>query len=184
AQRISPIGAPGRTVQRKHNVSWIRVILSFPAIQAKISTMAFAATHEDIEAQIEEIQARRRAGVAEEGAGNGTNDKVGLNSLGHFDMNVYTSGDKSGYVTSIPANEDEDEAEEDMGIGPPPARATYHAPSDVMADIPHNEQASDPFADTRRPKIIDRHDDYHRRKMANMFYSPFRADPFATAMCW
>ena len=46
--------------------------------------------------------------MAEEGAGNGTNDKVGLNSLGHFDMNVYTSGDKSGYVTSIPANEDED----------------------------------------------------------------------------
>ena len=27
-----------------------------------------------------------------------------------------------------------------MGIGPPPARATYHAPSDVMADIPHNER--------------------------------------------
>jgi splicing factor 3B subunit 1 len=140
--------------------------------------MAFATTHEDIEAQIEEIQARRRAGLADEGAGNGTNDKVGLNSLGHFDMNVYSSGDKSGYVTSIPANEDEDEAEEDAGIGPPPGRATYHAPSDVMADIPHNEQASDPFADTRRPKIIDRHDDYHRRKMANMFYSPFRADPF------
>ena len=35
-------------------------------------------------------------------------DKVGLTSLGHFDMNVYTSGDKSGYVTSIPANEEED----------------------------------------------------------------------------
>ena len=27
-----------------------------------------------------------------------------------------------------------------MGIAPPPGRATYHAPSDVMAEIPHNDQ--------------------------------------------
>ena len=62
----------------------------------------------DIEAQIEEIQARRRAGLAEEVAEGKAGDKVALNSLGHYDTNVYTSGDKSGYVTSIPANEDED----------------------------------------------------------------------------
>ena len=35
-------------------------------------------------------------------------EKVGLLSTGHFDTDVYTSGDKSGYVTSIPANEEED----------------------------------------------------------------------------
>lgn len=38
----------------------------------------------------------------------GQGDKVGLNSVGQFDRDVYTSGDKSGYVTSIPANEEED----------------------------------------------------------------------------
>ena len=59
----------------------------------------------DIEAQIEDIQARRRA-AGEQAEQNG-GDRVGLNSLGHYDMNVYTSGDKSGYVTSIPANEDD-----------------------------------------------------------------------------
>lgn len=70
-------------------------------------TISHTRDHTDIEAQIEEIQARRRAaGELTEKAGRG--DKVGLNSLGHFDMDVYTSGDKSGYVTSIPANEEED----------------------------------------------------------------------------
>ena len=38
----------------------------------------------------------------------GQGDKVGLNSLGHFDTDVYSMGDRSGYVTSIPANEEED----------------------------------------------------------------------------
>lgn len=38
----------------------------------------------------------------------GQGDKVGLNSLGHFDTDVYSLGDRSGYVTSIPANEEED----------------------------------------------------------------------------
>ena len=174
-------------------------LCSFEHLLASDSAMAFPTTHEgtlekafqpliqnerparersrdptDIEAQIEEIQARRRAGLAEgEGEGESGGDKVGLNSLGHFDMNVYSSGDKSGYVTSIPANEEEDvsrskfigrpvekftfvreifavcsnwknlvlqEAEEDLGVAPPPGRATYHAPSDVMADLPPNDQ--------------------------------------------
>lgn len=44
----------------------------------------------------------------EENGSRPISDKVGLNSVGHYDMNVYTSRDRSGYVTSIPANEDED----------------------------------------------------------------------------
>jgi splicing factor 3B subunit 1 len=139
--------------------------------------MALAATHEDIKAQVEELQARRRV-VEEQVEKASYGDKVGLNSTGHFDMDVYTSGDKSGYVTSIPANEEEDE-EEDMGIAPS-GRASYTAPSDVMADLPPNEQASEPFEDTRRQKILERYDEYHRRQIPHMVMSPMRADPLAT----
>lgn len=34
------------------------------------------------------------------------------------------------------------EVEEDIGIAPPGGRASYTAPSDVMADLPPNEQVS------------------------------------------
>ena len=125
-------------------------LCSFEHLLASDSAMAFATTHEgtlekafqplieyerparersrdptDIEAQIEEIQARRRAGLAEgEEEGESGGDKVGLNSLGHFDMNVYSSGDKSGYVTSIPANEEEDVSRSKF-IGRPVEKFTF-----------------------------------------------------------
>jgi len=40
-------------------------------------------------------------------------------------------------------------------------------------------QNHDPFADTRRKRIADRMDDYHKRQQRHMLISPMRSDPFA-----
>ncbi|CAB1445358.1 unnamed protein product [Pleuronectes platessa] len=68
-----------------------------------------AKTHEDIEAQILEIQGMK-ATLLEEGE-----KGVGLVSTGFFDQEIYGGEDSrfDGYVTSIAANEQEDDDEED-----------------------------------------------------------------------
>ena len=65
----------------------------------------------DIEAQIEEIQAKRKAAGDRAGKVSAGEKVFLLSSDPHFDTDVYTSLDKSRYVTSIPANEEEDVAE-------------------------------------------------------------------------
>jgi len=63
-----------------------------------------ATTHEEIERQIEQIQAQRKK--MEPRAVPGT--KVGLLSTGEFDAMIYSSSDKSAYDTSIGLNEEEE----------------------------------------------------------------------------
>jgi len=78
----------------------------------------------DIEAQIREIQARKK--VAPEPVEGEELDKVGLGQTGIFDQDIYGGGKYDGYVTSIAAD---DEAEEEEGADlPAPKRATYTAP--------------------------------------------------------
>lgn len=68
----------------------------------------------DIEAQIREIQAKKKE-VPQEGTDKG----VGLGQSGYFDSEIYDEGSgKSkyeGYVTSIAANDEVEEDEEDVG---------------------------------------------------------------------
>lgn len=68
----------------------------------------------DIEAQIREIQSKRKEVVVEGEKG------VGLGESGYFDSEIYDSGGgKSkydGYVTSIAANDEVDDDEEDVGF--------------------------------------------------------------------
>ncbi len=57
---------------------------------------------------------------------------------GHFDSDIYSGSDKyAGYVTSIAPNEEEDDEEE---VGGAHGRASYSAPSDLLNDVPPNEQ--------------------------------------------
>lgn len=69
----------------------------------------------DIEAQIREIQAKKKEAPQPE-----NNDKgVGLGESGYFDSEIYDSGNTKskfeGYDTSIAANDEVDDEEEDMG---------------------------------------------------------------------
>lgn len=82
----------------------------------------------DIEAQIRDIQARKK--VAPEPVPGEENDKVGLGQTGVFDTDIYGAGKYDGYVTSIAAD---DEAEEEEGADlPAPKRATYTAPKVIL----------------------------------------------------
>lgn len=156
--------------------------------------------HPDIEAQILDIQAKKKEVAA------ASNDKgVGLLEAGYFDSEFYDEGgaDKrsryDGYMTSIAANDDADE-EEDEGL-PTNQKRSYTAPKAVLKDIvqvrtfvtsmlstrvdshitplPQAEKDDfDPFADRRRPTVAEKEDEY-RQKRRRLVISPDRADPFA-----
>uniref|UniRef100_A0A8I5N1W3 Splicing factor 3b subunit 1 n=2 Tax=Cercopithecidae TaxID=9527 RepID=A0A8I5N1W3_PAPAN len=133
-----------------------------------------AKTHEDIEAQIREIQGKKAA--LDEAQG------VGLDSTGYYDQEIYGGSDSrfAGYVTSIAATELEDDDDDYSSstslLGQ--KKPGYHAPVALLNDIPQSTEQYDPFAEHRPPKIADREDEYkkHRR---TMIISPERLDPFA-----
>uniref|UniRef100_A0A3P8UUC8 Splicing factor 3B subunit 1 n=1 Tax=Cynoglossus semilaevis TaxID=244447 RepID=A0A3P8UUC8_CYNSE len=133
-----------------------------------------AKTHEDIEAQILEIQGMK-ANLQQEGE-----KGVGLVSTGFFDQEIYGGSDSrfAGYVTSIAANEQEEDDEDDTStslLGP--KKPGYHAPVAILNAIPQSDETYDPFAEHRPQKIADREDEYKARRM-QMIISPERLDPF------
>ncbi|XP_053352114.1 splicing factor 3B subunit 1 isoform X3 [Clarias gariepinus] len=137
-----------------------------------------AKTHEDIEAQILEIQGMKAA-LQEEG-----DQGVGLDSTGYYDQEIYGGSDSrfAGYVTSIAANEQEEDDEEDSSTTLlSQKKPGYHAPVAVLNSIPQSDEQYDPFADHRPQKISDREDEYKRRRQ-KMIISPERHDPFADAV--
>ncbi|XP_035265008.1 splicing factor 3B subunit 1 isoform X1 [Anguilla anguilla] len=134
-----------------------------------------AKTHEDIEAQILEIQGMKAA-LLEEGE-----KGVGLDSTGYYDQEIYGGSDSrfDGYVTSIAANEQEDDDEEDSStslLGQ--KKAGYHGPVAMLNAVPQSDEQYDPFAEHRPQKIADREDEYKGRRRV-LIISPERLDPFA-----
>uniref|UniRef100_G1DGG0 Splicing factor 3B subunit 1 n=2 Tax=Capra hircus TaxID=9925 RepID=G1DGG0_CAPHI len=133
-----------------------------------------AKTHEDIEAQIREIQGKKAA--LDEAQG------VGLDSTGYYDQEIYGGSDGrfAGYVTSIAATELEDDADDYSSstslLGQ--KKPGYHAPVALLNDIPQSTEQYDPFAEHRPPGIADRSDEYKKHRRA-MIISPERLDPFA-----
>lgn len=158
----------------------------------------------DIEAQILELQAKKKE-LAQT-----TNDKgVSLLESGYYDSELYDDATNrksryEGYMTSIAANDDIDEDEDD-GLPVTQKRTTYTAPKAVLKDIiqqvrlrfinhnflfslvpnsffSNNFQSEkddyDPFAEHRRPTIAEKEDEY-RQKRRRLVISPERADPFA-----
>ncbi|XP_007227830.1 splicing factor 3B subunit 1 isoform X3 [Astyanax mexicanus] len=137
-----------------------------------------AKTHEDIEAQILEIQGMKAA-LLEEGE-----QGVGLDSTGYYDQEIYGGSDSrfAGYVTSIAANEQEEDDEEDSStslLGQ--KKPGYNAPVAILNAIPQSDEQYDPFAEHRPQKISDREDEYKKRRQ-KMIISPERHDPFADAV--
>lgn len=84
----------------------------------------------DIEAQIRELQSKKKEIPVEE------SDKgVGLGESGFFDSEIYEGKDKKyeGYVTSIAANDEVDDDEEDVGYSQ--KRTGLGAPVALLNDI-------------------------------------------------
>lgn len=132
----------------------------------------------DIEAQIADIQTKKK-----EIQKNSTTGVGLLDSGGFYDSELYDEGGGKGknryegYNTSIAANDEMDEDEDD-GIPVPQKRTTYTAPISVLKDVTQGKEDVDPMADRRRPTIADREDEY-RQKRRRIIISPERADPFA-----
>jgi splicing factor 3B subunit 1 len=152
----------------------------------------------DIEAQIKEIQERRKAEQAQEERDKG----IGLLESGYFDSELYDGngtqkGKYEGYVTSIAPNEDEDE-DDDEPLRPADKRTTgFGAPVAFINDIARvsrkicgktrenftvflqqSEPDYDPF-ENRRPKTVGEKEDEYRQKRRKQVLSPARVDPFA-----
>ncbi|XP_075236948.1 splicing factor 3b subunit 1 isoform X1 [Lycorma delicatula] len=133
-------------------------------------------THEDIEAQIREIQSRKKE-IAEDGIT--AKERVGLGESGVYDPDIYDGGGKyEGYVTSIAATDEIEDDEYDIVSFSQNKRAGYSAPVSVLNDVAQSEKDYDPFADRRRPTIAEKEDEY-RQKRRRMIISPERIDPFA-----
>ncbi|KAJ1424460.1 TOG domain [Sesbania bispinosa] len=94
-----------------------------------------------------------------------------------FDTDLYGGSDKDAYLSSIPANEDEENLDT-MDNEVARKLASYTAPKSLLKEMP---SAADNDADMgfRKPqRIIDREDDYRRRRL-NQIISPERHDPFS-----
>lgn len=93
-----------------------------------------------------------------------------------FDTDLYGGGGSDpnrfvGYDTSIPASEDDSEA----AVNPAARRlASYTGHAVAAADIPR--AAEDDGLPKKSQRIIDREDDYRRRRLARII-SPERHDP-------
>jgi len=132
----------------------------------------------DIEAQIADLQTKKKEIQKTTAAGVGL-----LDSGGFFDTDLYDDGGTKksryeGYNTSIAANDDVDEDEDDGFPAAPQKRITYTAPKSVLKDVTQGKEDIDPLADRRRPTIADRENEY-TQKRRRIVISPERADPFA-----
>jgi len=139
---------------------------------------AIPRTHEDIEAQIRDLQSRKKD-LTEEMK---EKERVGLGESGFYDRDIYDSGVSKydGYVTSIAVN-DEMEDEDDVVLLSQSKRPGYTAPAALLNDVAQAEKDYDPFAERRRPTVAEKEDEY-RQKRRMMIISPERVDPFAEGL--
>lgn len=94
----------------------------------------FSSASTDIEAQIQEIQNKKK-----ELAQTSSDKGVGLLESGYFDSELYDDGTNKksryeGYMTSIAANDDIDD-DDDEGLPVQQKRVSYTAPKAVLKDI-------------------------------------------------
>ncbi|CAL5183216.1 unnamed protein product [Lathyrus oleraceus] len=97
-----------------------------------------------------------------------------------FDTDLYGASDKDSYNTSIPANEDEENAEPVVNEAPRRI-ASITGPKSHFLDMPSADNDNDVGGGIgfgKPQRIIDREDDYRRRRL-NQLLSPDRHDAFA-----
>lgn len=157
----------------------------------------------DIEAQIRDIQEKKKQNQAQEEKNKG----IGLLEAGYFDADIYDSGNQKekryeGYVTSIATNEEEDE-DDDEPIRPSDKKTSgFNAPTAFLKEVTRvsfktiskdykiinlinfqSEPDYDPFADRRQKTVGEKEDEYQRKRRKIAAISPERIDPFADGKC-
>lgn len=128
-------------------------------------------THEEIEAQIREIQSRKKK------IGSEVEERVGFGDSGSFDKEIYGSKNKfEGYSKSIAVTNVVDDVEDEPSLVR--KKNTYTAPAALYKEIAEAGADSDPFVDKRCKTIAEKEDDY-RKRHRKLVISPERVDPFA-----
>eukprot|EP00668_Euglena_longa_P012264 GGOE01014702.1.p1 GENE.GGOE01014702.1~~GGOE01014702.1.p1 ORF type:complete len:1405 (+),score=511.95 GGOE01014702.1:33-4247(+) len=103
--------------------------------------------------------------------------KVPLSSVGiGFDKDIYDAPSKESLLSSIPANDEEPEEEQQSNR----LTSSFTAPKGIYDDLLRGGDDLDPFASEKPSKIIDREDDYKKRRLLQQL-SPARGDAFAAA---
>ncbi|KRX54561.1 Splicing factor 3B subunit 1 [Trichinella sp. T9] len=136
-------------------------------------------TEDEIEAQIRELQAKKKKYVPTEEIEN----KVAFGEAGNYDSDIYSNrGIDDHYVTSIAVDDqdngdgDDDDAFTQKIIKD--RRALYNAPQYFVKEAAKTDEDEDPFAETRQRTIAEREDEYHARRR-KLVISPERVDPFS-----
>ncbi|OVA13817.1 Splicing factor 3B subunit 1 [Macleaya cordata] len=95
-----------------------------------------------------------------------------------FDVDLYGGENRfEGYERSIPVTEDDENL--DPGESEVARKlASYTAPKSVLKDMPRGSEEDNDMGFKKPSKIIDREDDYRRRRL-NRMISPDRNDAFA-----
>ncbi|XP_057718978.1 uncharacterized protein LOC130933398 [Arachis stenosperma] len=93
-----------------------------------------------------------------------------------FDTDLYGGSDKGSYLTSIPANEDEENIDA-MDNEVPRKLASFTAPKSLLKEMPGGDD-SDTGLGFRKPQKITDKGEYHQRSL-NRVISPERHDPFS-----
>ncbi|KAF7489761.1 Splicing factor 3B subunit 1 [Sarcoptes scabiei] len=142
-----------------------------------------AKTREEIEQQVNEIQAKNAALAASNG--DSEEGRISLTKA-NMDSDIYGGINLSGYNTSIPADdieEYEDDIENTNGSIPidsyeakNKALRSFQAPKNYLNDVVNDDY--DPLENRRVQRVADREDEY-RRRFRNRQLSPERADVFA-----
>ncbi|XP_055807079.1 uncharacterized protein LOC129875879 [Solanum dulcamara] len=93
-----------------------------------------------------------------------------------FDTEFYSSNKFEGYEKSIPVNDDDDTFDTENEVAR--KMASFTAPKQFFKEVPRGAGEEDEPSGFNKPsKIIDREDDYRRRRL-NRVISPERNDPF------
>lgn len=95
-----------------------------------------------------------------------------------FDRDLYGGADKNEYVSSIPANDDDDTNVDGMDSEVARRLASFTAPKSLLKEVPRADEDDNALGFRQPAKIIDREDDYRRRRL-NRILSPDRHDAFA-----
>ncbi|CAF1106840.1 unnamed protein product, partial [Didymodactylos carnosus] len=129
--------------------------------------------HDAIEAQSKAIKQSRRNESAEE---RGT--RFGEQNL---DTDVYPPSSRDGYLSYLPTNNDDDEGDDvPLSVIKNTKLKNYGPSQEILQNIPDIDRNYDPLEEYRKPRIIDRENDYQRKnRIAPGMISPERLDYFA-----
>lgn len=133
-----------------------------------------------MEQQIKEAQAKRKEITDKDISAAVLENEHHASMAGmSYDTDIYTKDKYEGYVTSIPANEEEEEEVDELYQETKRRLNSYTASKEIINEALEGHDTHDPFAETKRERrIAGRESEYHQRRF-NRVLSPERADAFS-----